>query len=472
MFHSPRPLVAAAAVPIAFGRAGVLRPPEPRFSLVVDLSQDLFSARWWRGLATLTALVTGVSLLAPQTGPLPAGTPVAEGPDQARQEAALAVGALSRGSATGLTMSEGPLARPIASAPARQSRSLSLVVSPGDELARLLSRNGVRMADALHAAAMIRAEKALPAPGTTLSLRLGAPDAAGQRPIEQLHYRARLDLEIEVSGGETGLRVERRAMNLDRTPLRIRGSVGGGLYWALRSAGASPVQAADYLQAIGGSLDVGSEVMPGDRFELVVAQAKSADGRTVSGGLLYAGLDRSGGGDLSLVRVPIAGKLQWINETASPEPVRSGLLAPVSGPITSGFGGRMHPILRFIRMHKGVDYGAGWGAPIVAAADGQVIRAGWAGGYGRQVRIAHAGGLVTSYSHMSRIVAEGGFVRRGELIGYVGSSGLSTGPHLHYEVLKDGVPVNPLGVTLVSRPVFDDKLMAAVRARAKALRGL
>jgi murein DD-endopeptidase MepM/ murein hydrolase activator NlpD len=213
--------------------------------------------------------------------------------------------------------------------------------------------------------------------------------------------------------------------------------------------------------------------MPGDRFELVVAQARSADGRTATGRLHYAGLDRSAASDLSLVRVPLRGKLQWIDEGMSPEPVRSGLLAPVAGPITSGFGPRMHPILRFTRMHNGIDYGAGWGAPIVAAANGQVVRAGWAGGYGRQVRIAHADGLVTSYSHMSRIVAdEGEMVRRGELIGYVGSSGLSTGPHLHYEVLRDGTPVNPLGVTLVSRPVIDEGLMAAVRARAKALRGI
>ncbi len=439
MFQSTRPLVAAAAVP-AFGRAAVLRPPEPPFSLVVDLTRDPFSRRWWRGAATLAALVAGVAQLAPPLTPLPAGTPVAEGPDQARQEAALAVGALSSGSATGLTMSEGPLARPIATAPARQSRALSLIVSPGDELAPLLQRNGTRLSDALQAAALIRTERALPTPGTTLSLRLGAPDSAGQRGIEQLHYRARLDLELVVSGSETGLEVERRALGIDRTPLRIRGGVGGGLYWALRSAGATPAQAADYLQAIGASLDVGSEVMPGDRFELVVAQAKTADGRTMSGGLLYAGLDRAGGGDLSLVRVPVGGKLQWISENFSPEPVRSGLQTPVAGPITSGFGGRMHPILRFIRMHKGVDYGASWGSPIVAAEDGQVIRAGWAGGYGRQVRIAHAGGLTTSYSHMSRIVAgEGGIVHRGELIGYVGSSGLSTGPHLHFEVLKDGV---------------------------------
>lgn len=472
MFQSPRPLVAAAALP-TFGRAAALRPPEPRFSLVVDLAQDPFSRRWWRGAATLVALVAGMAQLAPPMTVLPSGTPVAEGPDQARQEEALAVGALSGGSTTGLTMSEGPRARLIASAPARRSRALSLIFSPGDDLARLLERNGARLDDALRAAALVRAERAPPAPGTTLALRLGTPDAAGKRPIEQLQFRARLDLELVVSASEGGLTVERRQLGLDRTPLRIRGSVGGGLYWALRSAGASPQQAADYLQAIGASIDVGSEVMPGDRFELVVSQARSADGRTISGGLLYAGLDRAGGSDLSLVRVPLGGRLQWIDETASPEPVESGLLTPVAGPITSGFGGRMHPILRFIRMHNGVDYGAGWGAPIVAAADGQVVRAGWAGGYGRQVRIAHAGGLTTSYSHMSRIVAgEGGLVRRGELIGYVGSSGLSTGPHLHYEVLKDGTPVDPLGVTLVSRPQFDDRMMAAVRARARALRGL
>jgi murein DD-endopeptidase MepM/ murein hydrolase activator NlpD len=114
--------------------------------------------------------------------------------------------------------------------------------------------------------------------------------------------------------------------------------------------------------------------------------------------------------------------------------------------------------------------GAAWGSPIVAAADGQVASAGWSGGYGREVQIAHGGGLVSLYGHMSQIVAQpGSYVRQGQLIGYVGSSGLSTGPHLHFEVRQSGQPVNPLGVRLVSRPVVDTHLADAVKARLNAL---
>jgi murein DD-endopeptidase MepM/ murein hydrolase activator NlpD len=143
---------------------------------------------------------------------------------------------------------------------------------------------------------------------------------------------------------------------------------------------------------------------------------------------------------------------------------------PANGPITSYFGYRYHPILHFTRFHAGVDIGAGWGSPIVAAADGQVAAAGWAGGYGRQVQIAHGAGIVSTYSHMSDIVAQpGSYVRRGQVIGYVGSSGLSTGPHLPFEVKQSGQPVNPLGVRLVSAPVVDTHLAEAVKARLKAL---
>jgi murein DD-endopeptidase MepM/ murein hydrolase activator NlpD len=148
-------------------------------------------------------------------------------------------------------------------------------------------------------------------------------------------------------------------------------------------------------------------------------------------------------------------------------------MAPVAGRITSGFGYRMHPILRFMRFHAGIDFGVAYGSPIVAAADGQVVGAGWTGGYGRQVRIVHEGGIMTTYSHMSAMVAQPGtLVRQGQVIGYVGSSGLSTGPHLHFEVRAGGRPINPLTARLVSRPVFEGAQLAAFKAKLKEIRSI
>jgi murein DD-endopeptidase MepM/ murein hydrolase activator NlpD len=127
----------------------------------------------------------------------------------------------------------------------------------------------------------------------------------------------------------------------------------------------------------------------------------------------------------------------------------SGFLSyPAQGPITSGFGMRYHPILHIYRMHTGVDWGLACGSPVYAAADGTVISAGWAGGYGNRVVIDHgevAGGdLATTYNHLTRIVVGGGRVSRGQLIAYSGTTGLSTGCHLHFETLLNGSYVDPL----------------------------
>jgi murein DD-endopeptidase MepM/ murein hydrolase activator NlpD len=245
-------------------------------------------------------------------------------------------------------------------------------------------------------------------------------------------------------------------------PLRIRGRVGDGLYWSLRAAGASPQVAAQYLAALATEIDVG-EVGPSDSFDLVLGADRQ---------LLYAGLGRIGQGALQLVKWSAGGQARWIDaaNAARPAPVQSGLMMPAQGPITSYFGNRYHPILHFTRFHAGLDIGAGWGSPIVAAADGQVVGAGWGGGYGRQVQIAHGGGLSSIYGHMSSVVAQpGSYVRAGQVIGYVGSSGLSTGPHLHFEVRHGGQPVNPLAVRFVSTPAVDPHLADAVKERLKAL---
>ncbi|QGN56350.1 peptidoglycan DD-metalloendopeptidase family protein [Novosphingobium sp. Gsoil 351] len=115
------------------------------------------------------------------------------------------------------------------------------------------------------------------------------------------------------------------------------------------------------------------------------------------------------------------------------------------GALTSGFGLRTHPLLGGIRMHSGIDLAAPTGSPILATSDGVVGQAGWSGGYGLSVRLEHGGGLETRYGHMSGLaVAPGQAVRKGEVIGYVGSTGRSTGPHLHYEMRMNGVAVRPV----------------------------
>jgi murein DD-endopeptidase MepM/ murein hydrolase activator NlpD len=253
------------------------------------------------------------------------------------------------------------------------------------------------------------------------------------------------------------------AAPVDTGPLRIRGRVGDGLYWSLRAAGASPQAAAQYLTALATEIDVGA-VDPSDSFDLVLQNG--------GGALLYAGLNRVGQSALQLVRWTANGRSEWIDpqNAERPAPTTSGMMMPAAGPITSYFGYRYHPILHFTRFHAGVDIGAGWGSPIVAAGDGRVVGAGWAGGYGREVQIAHGGGLVSLYGHMSQIVAQpGAFVHQGQLIGYVGSSGLSTGPHVHFEVRLGGAPVNPLAVRFTSAPVVDTHVADAIKARLKAL---
>ena len=288
--------------------------------------------------------------------------------------------------------------------------------------------------------------------GGSTGLRMVATDAV--EPIEVAPVR-KTPFAVEAAMPAPTVQVT--------SPMRVRGRVGDGLYWSLRAAGASPDVAAQYLAALATEIDVGADVSPYDGFDLVLGRNRE---------LLYAGLDRAAAPDVQLVRWNTGGRSEWIDAANADQPtaVSNAPGLPVAGHITSYFGYRYHPILHFSRFHAGLDIGASWGSPIVAAADGQVVAAGWAGGYGRQVRLAHGGGIVSSYSHMSEIAAQpGSFVHAGQVIGYVGSSGLSTGPHLHYEVLRSGVPVNPLSVRFSAVRIPDPGLSNAVKARLKAL---
>ena len=466
---------AVAAAPRDFGAFAPFVPSRPgQFNLVVDLGDDLFSKDWWRGLATLGALCTAAAFTAPDFGPLPAGHRATLTGEARDQWQAVGVDSIARGSTSGMRMAPGSRVVPIDTAPERAAIELFATLGP-DGLARSLVRLGAAPGDSITAAGLIHHAAPRLKPGTSIAIRLGKRNASGRRSVERIALRASMELKLLVERGTDGLALTRIAVLVSATPLRVRGRAGDGLYWALRTAGASTTIATSYLKALAQEIDVG-EIGPDASFDLVIASRRSADGQIAEGDLLYAGLDRLVDRDLQLVRWTAGGRPVWVDAVTVGRAPRAseGLVWPVAARITSGFGLRIHPILRFARMHRGIDFGARWGTPIHAAADGQVTRAGWAGGYGRQIRLAHAGGLATSYSHMSSFaVAPGTLVRQGQLIGTVGSSGLSTGPHLHYEVYRGGVAVNPMNVRFTAaQRGADPGAVAAIKARLKELLGV
>jgi len=439
--------------------------------LIVDLSEDGLSWRWWRGLATLSLLCATVAFIAPTPfEAVPAAPADQVSPAEAIQYRDIAIAPLGAGSRTGGRMAANALVEPLASAPDRPNIELFAKLGAGDTVANMLARSGVSYADASEAARLIGS--AVPGgviPGTSFSIKLGRRSPSGVRPIERIALRAGLDLNVAVNADANGLTISTTRIAIDNTPLRVRGRVGDGLYWALRASGVSPQAAGDYLRALASQIDVGGQIGPDDRFDLVIANRRAATGESREGPLLYAAIERAGASDVKLMKWTVNGRTDWVDANGAGRQAAS-MAWPVIGRITSGFGIRIHPILRFARFHRGIDFGAHFGAPIVAAADGRVVGAGWAGGYGRQVSIAHGGGMSTSYSHMSRIVAApGSFVRQGQLIGYVGSSGLSTGAHLHYEVHRNGAAVNPLGVQFASRALLEGKDLDRFKARLAQL---
>jgi murein DD-endopeptidase MepM/ murein hydrolase activator NlpD len=207
---------------------------------------------------------------------------------------------------------------------------------------------------------------------------------------------------------------------------------------------------------------------------MVFTRKVTESGRTVEGGdLLYAEVDAGKGDPIRFYRYEpkTGGEAQYYDENG--KSIRGFLLqTPLAVVrITSGFGVRRHPVLGYNKMHQGIDFGGATGTPIYAAGDGVVSEAGRKGGYGNWVSIKHSGGWATGYAHMSRFapgLRRGQTVRQGQLIGYVGATGRVTGPHLHYEVMKNGVKINPKGAKVPAGSVLSGAELAEFR-RQKAI---
>ena len=215
-----------------------------------------------------------------------------------------------------------------------------------------------------------------------------------------------------------------------------------------------PASLQDMIRAYSFDVDFQREIRVGDSFAMLYEEFADEDGNVVRYGSPTLAVLRVSGATLPIYQyTPASGFADYFNDKG--ESVRKALLrTPIDGArITSGFGMRDHPLLGYSRMHKGVDFGAAAGTPILAAGDGTIDFIGRNSGYGNYVRIRHNDTYKTAYAHMQGFangLGQGSRVRQGQVIGYVGSTGMSTGPHLHYEVMVQDEQINPLDVKLPS----------------------
>ncbi len=441
--------------------------------LVVDLGDRIGSGRWWRGVATLGALVGAAGALALQLPALTGSVPASKAPALVEEGRLSAISPLARGSVTGRQAPPTPMARRLAEAPERPRVELRATIGSGG-LEGALRRAGVGRADisALNGQLAGVANPRGIKPGTSMELVLGRRESkAVPRPLEFLSFRAAFDMKVEASRGADGeLRVKPIPIRIDNTPLRVTGLVGSSMERSARAAGVPGHIISEYRKQMSYVLDFQREVRARDRFEMVVARRRAETGETELGGLLYAGLV-NGRSNVSLMRWGKDGAFYWQNG----ESARKGLIrTPVNGArLSSGFGMRFHPILNYSRMHQGIDFAAATGTPVIASATGRVAQAGWGGGYGNLIVIDHGKGMRTRYAHLHRMnVKAGQQVTQGQVIGQVGTTGMSTGPHLHYEVWQNGKPVDPRSAKFAVGSQLGGADLQQFKAEMARLKGL
>jgi murein DD-endopeptidase MepM/ murein hydrolase activator NlpD len=237
-----------------------------------------------------------------------------------------------------------------------------------------------------------------------------------------------------------------------RALVAIRGEISRtapSLIAAVNEAGEGIGLALELAQIFSGDIDFSNELQPGDSFEIVFEKLVR-EGEFGGYGAIHAAQFTNGGKTFEAYRYEVDGQKPDYYDRQGRSLRRFFLKSPLKFEprVTSGFSfRRLHPVLKTVRAHRGVDYGAPTGAPVLSASAGTVVRAGWIGGGGNSVFIRHANGYETRYLHLSRInpgIRSGAKVAQGETIGLVGRTGLATGPHLHYELLKHGKHVNPL----------------------------
>jgi murein DD-endopeptidase MepM/ murein hydrolase activator NlpD len=376
----------------------------------------------------------------------------------------LAIGASFAHHARQLHATPPAVLAPVSSAIGGDSHRV-LNISSANDIPSSLDGAGIARDEARDAAALaMRNIGTMPG-----DLRL-ALDIRG-RHLDQLELVYDTGAGVTVTAdGHGGFTMQRHGAHLTKKLRVVRGELDAeSFYSSAVAAGINDTLVSDFANAFAFDFDLQREVAPGDVIEAGFEQRYNDDGAPVGlPELIYASLEtRTRSRALYRFTDPATGKAGWY-DTNGRSIVRTLMRTPIDGArISSPFGMREHPILGFVKMHKGTDFAAPVGTPIFAAGDAVVEFAGLKGPNGNFVKLKHDNGWETLYLHMNRIwpgVVPGARVSQGQQIGEVGTTGRSTGPHLHYEVHVAGEPVNPLSLdTGMGARTLGGKSLAAFR---------
>jgi len=340
----------------------------------------------------------------------------------------------------------------------RATSEKTLTLQSGDTLASLLKRGGFSSREAANVISLMqqRINVRRLQIGMTFAIAYQSDSQSDELSPVGIHFKDKSNFDhYLVFDDALSWFAFRTVRPVQRYLVYASGTIENNIYNAVEDQDVPNSALDEFIRVLGFSVDFQREVRSGDEFELLyereIDQLTGDDLNT--GTLHYAGL-RLSGDTMSFFRFENSdGIVGWYDRDGQ-SAVRTLMRTPIAGAkLSSKYGMRRHPVTGYNAMHRGIDFAAPKGTPIIAAGSGVVQKSGWFGNYGRYVRIRHTGRYATAYAHMTRIadgITAGARVRQGQIIGYVGSTGRSTGPHLHYEVLVNNKQVNPLTVKLPS----------------------
>ena len=371
------------------------------------------------------------------------------------------------------TKPEDPAADP--EPPASDRYELTLRLERGDTIDKMLGDIDVPEADRKRITEKLNGllKKKKLAVGETIELLVQTmPEQPDAPRVLSLSVRPQPEREYIITRQDDGTYDgEEKTYKVSPRIVRVEGERRGSIEQSGVRLGAPSAAMADFIRAMSYDVDFQREVKQGMKFTVLLEQLVTSDGRVTHPGRLLAGELRLLRRTVTVIRFrPQAGAEGFYGPNGE-SVVRAFLRTPMdASKISSRFGMREHPILGYSALHAGVDFAAPSGTPILAAGAGKVSMAGSNGGYGNYVKLQHTSDVATAYAHMSRLgpgIKPGVTVRQGQVIGFVGSTGMSTGPHLHYEFHRAGKQVNPLAQKFAMRATVGGKDAARFQALAR-----